>query len=196
MVDSNDNYLNNWHKKSEIERVLLSGLHGAPQLNAEDKQRYLGLNREQVMAFLFEHQVKEAAIYTEVDNAIKDPRAAIMVLNGRIGSTFTDKYKTLATAAELHVMTVFGPEYSPTTGLIVASDSAVDFEKIECGQRYSRLRSLGISDALIKSAGKKVCRKCYKVIKMKAPSETINYRQIRLIDRLTGESCPAHGDTK
>ncbi len=196
MADSNDDYPHGWHKKSEIERLIFSGLHGAPQPNADEKRRYLGLNREQVMAVLFDHQVKEPAIYIEVANAIKDPRAAIMILNGSIDVIFTAKYKTLAAAAGLHVTTVSGPEYSPATGLVVASDAAVDLEIIECGSRSSRLRSFGISDALIKCAGKKVCRKCFGLIKSKVPAEAINYKQLNLIDSLTGEYCPAHGDSE
>lgn len=195
MTDSKSDGLQNWLNRSEIERVIISGLHGAPEFKSDEKRKYLGIYREQVMAILFDHQVKEPAIYTEVVDTIKDPRASIMVLNGSIESTFTEKYKTLADASHLHVMTVSGPEYYPTTGLIVASDSAVDFDKIECRPRNARLRSLGISDALAKSAGKKVCRKCFRVIKLKAPSETINYKQLSLIDRLTGEACPAHGDS-
>lgn len=195
MADSSNTNLHNWHKKSEIERLIFSGLHGAPQLNAEEKRRYLGLNREQVMAFLYDHQVREPAVYTEVAGAIKDPRATIMVLNGGIDSIFTEKYKSLAADFHLHVMTVSGPEYSPTTGLVIASDSAVDCEIIECEPRAARLRSLGLSDALINCAGKKVCRKCLETIKSKAPAETINYKHISLIDRLTGESCPAHGNS-
>lgn len=183
-----------WHKKSELEQTLLAGIHGAPELKADEKRKYLGIFREQVMAFLTEKQVKEPGIYTQVLQALQDSSANLLILNGTVGAIFTEKYKALAEKFKRPVKVVVGTEYSPDTGLVVASTSAVNFEKIEFEPRSARLGKLGLDEALINSAGKKICRDCLQKILSIAPSEQVNYHELGLLDRIMGDTCPAHED--
>lgn len=191
-MNSNTNDLHSWNEKNELERTLLTGLHGTPSIKADEKRDYLGVFREQVMGILLTPQVKEPAIYPEVALLMKDKRATGMILNGNINPSLIKKYSDLAVAAVLPVKTVTGPEYNPATGLVIASNTAVNFENISIEPRLSRLRGLGLDDSLIQAAGKRICSTCIQKIKEKAPSEMINYKELRFIDRLAGDTCPVH----
>lgn len=178
--------------KSELERTLQAGIQGAPELKGEEKARYLGEFRERVLRILTKRQAGESQIYPEIEAALKDPRASVLVINGDLHDNVLRKYKKLAEASGVPVTSRRAAEYAGDTGLLVAASHAVDVEQIEVAGRRERLLKKGLPEQLIDAVGEEVCKDCYALIREKAPEELDHYRQIGAIGRLFGEKCPGH----
>lgn len=191
-MDHRDESLHQWSDKSELERTLLVGVHGAPELKPDEKQKYLGAFREQVLVWLSDKQVKDPAVYPEIVQALKQPQAKTLIINGTLNSTFVKKYQTLALKLRKAYRIVSDAAYERSTGIVVVSDKAVHVDKAEVENRATRLRKLGVNEALIRAAGRKVCRECLNEVLSADPQEKINYKKLRFIDRITGGTCPAH----
>lgn len=192
--DSEREAVQAFSNKSELEQVLTAGIHGAPELKKDEKRQYLGVFREQVLAILSTKQIKETVLYSEIAQALEDKRSAKLIINGGINNRFTKKYKLLARKLNKPYTVVSDPDYAQTTGLVVASDEAVDIEEVSIEDRALRLRNLGVPDTLIQSTGKKVCAECLQHILNIDPQEKINYDELTWLDRITGEHCPAHAE--
>jgi uncharacterized protein YueI len=190
--DSGREALQAWTNKSELEKALTAGIHGAPEIKKDEKRHYLGVFREQVIAILSTKQIKEAVIYPEIAQALKDKRSAKLIINGSINNCFTKKYQLLSKKSNKPYTVVADPDYAENTGLVIASNEAVDIEHVDIEDREGRLRKLGTPETLIQSAGKKVCAECLQQILKIDPREKINYDELTWIERIMGEDCPAH----
>lgn len=183
-----------WNQKDALEQTFLAGLHGGPEIKKEEKQAYLGVFREQVIAFLTQEQVKEAAIYPEISEAMKHDKFQKLLINSRLDAHYTNKYQILARKHQKAYTMVSDSGYAQAAGLVVASSEAVNIENIAISNRQLRLKKLGASEKLIASAGKKICEHCLKNILAIDPREVINYSELTWLDRLMGERCPVHED--
>jgi uncharacterized protein YueI len=190
--DSGREALQAWTNKSELEKALTAGIHGAPEIKKDEKRHYLGVFREQVIAILSTKQIKEAVIYPEIAQALKDKRSAKLIINGSINNCFTKKYQLLSQKLNKPYTVVADPDYAENTGLVIVSNEAVDIEHVDIEDREGRLRKLGTPETLIQSAGKKVCAECLQQILKIDPREKINYDELTWIERIMGEDCPAH----
>lgn len=183
-----------WNQKDALEQTLLAGLHGGPEIKPEEKQAYLGVFREQVIAFLTQEQVKEPAIYPEISEAMKHEKFQKLIINSQLAAHYTNKYQMLARKNQKAYTMVSDSGFAQAAGLVVASGEAVDIENIAISDRQLRLKKLGVAEKLIASAGKKICGNCLKNILTLDPREAINYSELTWLDRITGERCPAHED--
>lgn len=183
-----------WNQKDTLEQTLLAGLHGGPEIKKEEKQAYLGVFREQVIAFLTQDQVKEAALYPEIAEALEHGKFQKLIINNSLAAYYTNKYQMLAREKDKAYTMVADADFSRAAGLVVASSEAIDRQNIAVDDRRLRLQKLGVSEKLIASTGKKICETCLHSILTLDPRETINYSGLSWLDRLTGERCPAHQD--
>lgn len=179
-----------WLNRSDLEKALAAGLHGAPELGRDEKKRYLGEFRERVFRLLSRKQVVEPGIYPAISEALKDKRVHRMVINGDIDFHLTDKYSKLAQKAGKEVTIVSDPEFTGDTGLVLVGKEALDIDEIAVEDRKTSLARAGVPEKITEAAGKKLCEKCFKKILEAAPEEKPNYRQINLIDLICGEHCP------
>jgi uncharacterized protein YueI len=187
-----DEAISGFAAKSGLERTLQAGIHGAPELRHEEKIHYLGEFRERVLRLLTRSQVGEPIVYQEIETAIRDPRAAYIVVHSEISDKALKKYKMLAAANGKSVTSRNDPDFEGEAGLVVVSRQAVDVEQVEVEGREDRLMKLGLPEQLIDAAGQAICKDCYGKLRELAPEETRNYRLISPISRLFGERCPAH----
>lgn len=183
--------ISSWVNRSELEKVLSIGLYGPPELKRDEKMHYLGDFKERVIKILTKKQVMEPGIYPEIVKALADERAVKMVINGEIPSSFTRKYEKLAKSMGKAVTSTCDPEFKGDTGLIVASNDAVEAKDITVRDRGTKLKNLGVPVSIINSAEKKLCDRCLREILDADPEESINYRKISSLDRFWGERCPA-----
>lgn len=184
--------IGNLLKTDKIGQTLLAGIHGIPEIRRDEKRYHLGEFKERILKKLSKKQVTEAAIYPEVFQTLKDQRANKLILNGEIDRSSIEKYRVLARRVNKNYTVRNDPSFKGDTGLVVASNQAVEEPEITVTDRSLRLQKLGLSTALIQAAGKKVCRKCIKRIVEVDENELINYHQLTWIDRLGGERCPVH----
>lgn len=187
-----DEAISGFAAKSPLERSLQVGIHGAPELRREEKTHYLGEFRERVLRMLTRSQVGDPVVYPEIEAAIRDPRAAFLVVHSEISEKALGKYKKLAEQNGKPVTARSEPDFYEETGLVVVSRSAVDAEQVEVESREDRLLKRGLPEQLIHAAGQAVCKDCYEKVQELAPEESKNYRLISPISRLFGENCPGH----
>jgi len=126
--------LKNFAAKSEMERTIAVGLHGAPELKYEEKKQHLGEFRERILKLLTKAQVMENKIYPEIVEALQDQRATKMLINGDIAYQFRSKYQKIASELGKSYTVVHDPELKGDAGLVVAADQAVDEENIYISQ--------------------------------------------------------------
>jgi len=187
--DSDVNVKSSWADKSNLEKALLVGMHGPPELKREEKALFLGEFRERVIRSLTKDQVKDPGIYPEIVEALKDSRTVGMLISGDIDWHFSGKYQKLASEMGKKSSIMHDPELKGDIGLVVVSDVAEDVEDVMVENREARLKRLGLPLKLINSAGKKVCDRCYDKITGADPGEIINYGKLTLSDRFWGEKC-------
>lgn len=178
--------------KSELERTLQAGLQGSMELGHDEKTHYLGEFRERVLRVLTKSQVGEHVAYAEIEEALKDPRAALMVLHGDIGGQAAEKYRKLAEARGKPVTARKDADFAGEAGLVVVAKCAVDIAEIGVEDRMARLTAKGLTEQLIRAAGEAVCKDCYARIREAAPEELKHYRLMSPVSRLFGEDCPGH----
>lgn len=186
--------ISTWMNKNELEKALTIGISGSPELKHDEKIYYLGEFRERVIRRLTRKQVAEPGVYPEIIEALKDKRAARLVIHGDIADCFIDKYDDLARNMGKPCTVVHDPELQGETGLAVVGNDAVDTEEINVPDREVRLSKLGLSQNLINAAGKKVCSHCLEKITHADPDEAVNYQKLTVSDRFWGEHCRACTD--
>ena len=69
-------------KQNELEQRLMVGLHGTPELKHSEKMQHLGQFRERIIRLLTKDQVDDSHVYPEIEEALKEPRASRLHLNG------------------------------------------------------------------------------------------------------------------
>lgn len=68
------------NKKSELEKTIAAGIHGAPELRPDEKRRYLGFFRERVIEAVTFDQLRTKAGLKVMMEALKDPRAVELLI--------------------------------------------------------------------------------------------------------------------
>ncbi|NLM42201.1 MAG: YueI family protein [Firmicutes bacterium] len=74
-------------KKSELEKTIAMGLHGAPELRPEEKRRYLGSFRERVLQAVTFDQLRTREGIKVMTDALKDPRAVELLIHEQARGT-------------------------------------------------------------------------------------------------------------
>ncbi|HHY26796.1 MAG TPA: YueI family protein [Desulfitobacterium dehalogenans] len=118
-------------KQSELEQRLMVGLHGTPELKHHEKVQHLGQFRERIIRLLTKDQVEDNHVYPEIEEALKDPRAIRLLLNGDLAYRYRDKYIKIARKHSKPYTVVNDPSLKGNAGLVVVADHAVDVDKIE-----------------------------------------------------------------
>lgn len=114
-----------WADKSPLERTLLAGIQGTPELRREEKRQFIGEYAERVLASLTKQQVENQAVDRAVAQAAADPRARLIIIHGDVPSDAAAKYKQMAEAHGLESTVRFDPSFTGDVGLVVVSDRAV-----------------------------------------------------------------------
>lgn len=179
-------------KRDELEQTLLRGIHGELEVKHDERIYFLGEFKERIIRKLSINQVNEVAIYSEIRQALKDEKTAKLIINGDISNSSTRKYRELALEMDKLCTVRSDSKFKGDTGLLVVSDEAVNEEEISVEERAIRLSRLGIPLLLIQSVGKKVCNQCLRKISEKDKNELMNYEELTWMDRLGGDTCPAH----
>lgn len=197
-VEGEDRSLDNiaqWSRgKSGLEQTLQAGIHGAPELHKEEKDYFLGEFRERVMKVLTKKQMMDSEIFSEIREALEDPRSSKIIIDGSVHGKHNDKYEKIATSLGKISTTRRDPDFKGNIGMAVVSDTAVDFsdEQITVVTWAEQMEAAGIPPKLIAASGSKICKSCYELIAAKAPQALDRYRELSAFDRFLGTHCPAH----
>ncbi|MFW6409421.1 MAG: YueI family protein [Halanaerobiales bacterium] len=176
-------------EKSELEKKVMEGIHGQPELKKGEKDRFLGQFAERVIRYLSYKQVKEDGIYPEIMEALRHPQAAKLLVSRDVDLEQANEYIKLARDKDLTFRRVDSPELKGEVALVVAADEAVNIQKKEVQDRREKLQNLGIPDSIIDNTGGALCPSCWSMLEEKAPEELINYRKINFLEKLLGSKC-------
>ena len=114
-----------WADKSDLERILIEGAFGRPELRAEERKHFLGELEERVLVHLTRREIEGYDVDAKVAKAIADPRAKGMVIHADVPILASSKYRKLAEAHGLTITMREDPSYEGDVGLVVVSDAAV-----------------------------------------------------------------------
>ena len=114
----------NFSNKSLLERAVLAGIYGPPELKREERRYYLGQFRERVIKVLTLEQIAEPGVYPEIQEAMAHPMARRVLISRRAVLSAAQKYVQLARKYHLEFTIVDSPEYSGPVGLVVAAGSS------------------------------------------------------------------------
>jgi len=176
--------------KSQLEQAILTGMHGAPILKREERQRLLGQFRERVIMALTFSQIAEPGTYPEIKRAMDHPKAKRLIISRKANLSEAADYILLARKRKLSFTTVDLPEFIGPVGLVVAADEAVDIEEIFVPDRTERLLVAGVPRMVIAARGQGLCKDCLDLLEQVAPEEVQNYRRLSVLEKLAGARCP------
>ncbi|MDF1509751.1 YueI family protein [Robertmurraya sp. DFI.2.37] len=113
-----------------LDDYLQQGIHGQKEINPDERRKFLGTLRERIVIALTQAQVREEAIFSEVEAAIKTNRNATLLLNGNIDYSHLSKYMKICTDHDVKYTIVTNKEHNSDIGLVLAHDYAIDKEDI------------------------------------------------------------------
>ncbi|HLN62434.1 MAG TPA: DUF1694 domain-containing protein [Symbiobacteriaceae bacterium] len=111
-----------WSKKSETEKALLAGMHGAPELRKAERDELLGEFPERVLASITKEQVGQERPDPAIVHAMENPQAKTVVVHADVPYHEAHKYKQLADEHHLAFTMRGDPNYEGDVGLIVVTD--------------------------------------------------------------------------
>jgi uncharacterized protein YueI len=116
--------------KQSVDEILQQGIQGPKEIKPDEKRKFLGTFRERVIIALKKNQVMENDIYPQVENSMKESKAAHLFLNGNIGYEKLSKYIKLAKKYKIEHTIVTNKEHDTEIGLVLAMDHAIDKTEI------------------------------------------------------------------
>ncbi len=113
-----------------VDDYLDNGIYGQKQTKPDERRRFLGSLRERIVIALTQSQVREKAIYKEIQESLKQHPNAKLLLNGNMSYSYLSKYIKLADQHHVSFSMVTNKEHQTDIGLILAYDYAIDKEEI------------------------------------------------------------------
>ncbi|WP_141430386.1 YueI family protein [Bacillus sp. 03113] len=117
-------------ERSNVDDYLQQGIHGVKETNPDERRKFLGTLRERIVVALYQNQLREAGIYPEVENAVKENSKAHLYLNGHMDYSYLSKYIKIANQHNVKYTMVTNKEHNSDIGLVLAFDYAIDKEEI------------------------------------------------------------------
>lgn len=181
--------MKNNNGESKLEKTAREGAFGPTEFKKGEKNRFLGEFEERVIAYLTEKQIKETALYPEINDALKNTEANKLIIRGDINKKHISDYIKWAREEGVRFNRKNSPEFRGNVALAVAGKDAVSQQFGRIAEREEKLQKKGLSDNIIKNAGSLLCSDCWKELMEKAPEEKINYKKAGIFDKLTGTDC-------
>ncbi|MEH7501636.1 YueI family protein [Neobacillus drentensis] len=117
-------------KKTTVDEVLQQGIYGPLETKPDERRKFLGTLRERIVVALTKSQVGETAVYTQVEQNMKEKPQSHLFLNGNMNYGDLSKYVKLATKYKIEHTLVTNKEHDSEIGLVLAMDHAIDKEDI------------------------------------------------------------------
>ncbi len=111
--------------KSKLEKKVLEGIYGEPEIKKEEKNRYLGQFKERVIDYVTINEVKEETGYNKIKKAINNPQADKIIINRDVDINYAQDYIRLARENNLKFKRIDSPDFKGDIVLVVASNKAV-----------------------------------------------------------------------
>ena len=113
-----------------IDDYIQQGIYGPKETKPDERRKFLGTTRLEIVIALTQEQVKEKGIYSKVEDAIKENRKARLLLNGNINHKVLLKYTKIASKYDVSYRYVTNGKHNSEIGLVLAHDYVVDKDEI------------------------------------------------------------------
>ncbi|MCG7345693.1 YueI family protein [Sporosarcina sp. ACRSL] len=113
-----------------IDDYIQKGIYGPKETKPDERRKFLGTTREQIVIVLTQEQVREKGIYSQVEDAIKENRKALLLLNGNIHYKVLLKYTKIASKYNVPYRYVTNKNHTTEIGLVLKHDYAVNKDEI------------------------------------------------------------------
>ncbi len=113
-------------EKTRLEKKVMEGVYGEPELKKEEKNRFLGEFKERVIRCLNYDQVVEPGTYSEILQAIKHPQAEKLIIDRKVNLDRAHDYIELARQHNVSFKMIDSPDLKGDVALVVAGNEAVD----------------------------------------------------------------------
>lgn len=157
-----------------------------------EKAYYLGEYKERVLGALNKNQIIEDDIYPEIINLMKRKEAYLLKLSRDIEIKKLKPYIIHAEKIGLKYQLVDGLSYRGDIGLVVVSDSALEFqeENLVIRDMDQDFIDAGLGEIFSKNRGLLLCSKHYDEVKKKLPNYTNEFKKINVLGKFIGRKCP------
>ncbi|MCG3086376.1 YueI family protein [Sporosarcina cyprini] len=115
---------------NNVDDYIQQGMYGHKETKRAERKKFLGTIRERIVIALTLGQVRERGIYKQVEESIKENKAAHLYLNGTINYAVLSKYTKIASKNNVLYTIVTNLEADTDIGLVLAYDHAIDKEEI------------------------------------------------------------------
>ncbi|HHY09549.1 MAG TPA: YueI family protein [Firmicutes bacterium] len=114
--------------KDELEKALLVGIHGAPELRRAERRRFLGFFRERVIEAVTFSQLKGKGLQA-MSKAVLDPRAVELVIHQ---DARQDAMPLMIQARKkgLDFTIVSNPDFIGKVAVVLVAADAVDIPRL------------------------------------------------------------------
>ena len=112
--------------KKSMDDYLQQGIHGAKEINPDERRRFLGTLRERVVVALTQGEVRRKKVEPELKRILVENKDAHLYLNGNMNYSALSKYINAAEAIGNAYTIVTNKEFDSQFGLVVAYDYAID----------------------------------------------------------------------
>ena len=111
-----------WSKKTDLEKALAAGNQGDPKLREEERVFHLDEFPEDVMLELSLREAEKPESLSRVTAALAKPEARAIILRGDVSSETEARYFKLAQKYDRHCTVRHDPEFRGEAALLVISD--------------------------------------------------------------------------
>ena len=122
--------MNSRMSKQNVDDYLQQGIHGAKEINPDERRKFLGTLRERVVVALNKPEVRKKQIAPEFKRLLEENKGAQIFLNGNMSYSYYSKYIGLAEEMGVSYKIVTNKEHDSEYGLVLAYDYAIDKENI------------------------------------------------------------------
>lgn len=116
-------------KKSNLEKTIAVGVHGAPELRRDEKRRFLGFFRERVIEALTFSQIRTKEGLEVMGKALEDTRAVELVIHQRARAVAMPLI-VQARRKGLDFTIVSNPDFVGEIAVILVAKDAVDVAQV------------------------------------------------------------------
>lgn len=167
----------------ELEKYVEFALSGAPEIKGDEKRRWLGEFRENVVFALTDDQIQRKDIWRILEDKIKDPRVSRMIVKGQVNGEIAGKLMEICRKAGKDYKTINNPDFKGDIAMILASHRAVDEDDI-----WIDPGSL-LSDKFYHAKSNRLCKKHMEELKELHPQFADDFQELTFVDKLAGITC-------
>lgn len=173
----------NMTSKDKLEEYLTVGVYGAPEIKKEEKIRYLGLFRENVVKGLTFQEIQDAAGVFYFKLALKEPHVDKVVIRQDILEEKRRQLIAITTEKNLDFKVVSSEDFIGDLAVVLASNKAVNSKDISMENKPE------ISQFFKGNFGKSLCKDCLEKAEAIHPDLPKEFKKISFFDKIMGIKC-------